>query len=395
MSKCAVHMQKNKSGSVGGLESHNDRKHDSKKNNDIDKSRTMYNYELIDRKGATYHQSISTRIESLHLKRAVRKDAVVYCSFIVSSDRGFFEQMALEEYRKVRPDADIQAFQELPDMTRMTCMKDGTRPFFEDAAKFLIERYGKENVVNATVHLDEKGAPHMHFGLIPVKDGRLTAKSLFTTLELKALQTDFAERVGAFYGLERGTEGSEATHLTELEYKTAREREKCLEASHELAQTRKETKEVVQNAEYILDDMDSDVQVLSAKFNDLTAKNKVLEDKFHGLFEKVKLMEQTIAKYVNVIVQKKDAVNALDATLERLTKQILTKNDGKISINKLNDIISEEREKVVDHRRSERIEEFLQDDEIKDKFDNFCKQKDIQEHVKDVPGLELDFGRDK
>ena len=51
------------------------------------------------------------------------------------------------------------------------------------------------------------------------KDGRLSAKSIFTKVELQALQTAFAEQVGAKYGFERGTEGSEATHLSEERFK--------------------------------------------------------------------------------------------------------------------------------------------------------------------------------
>ena len=51
------------------------------------------------------------------------------------------------------------------------------------------------------------------------KDGILSAKSIFTKVELQALQTAFAEQVGAKYGFERGTEGSEATHLSEERFK--------------------------------------------------------------------------------------------------------------------------------------------------------------------------------
>ena len=39
---------------------------------------------------------------------------------------------------------------------------------------------GIENVINATVHMDE-ATPHMHLGIVPVtEDGRLSAKDIFT-----------------------------------------------------------------------------------------------------------------------------------------------------------------------------------------------------------------------
>lgn len=38
------------------------------------------------------------------------------------------------------------------------------------------EEYGKENLLYATVHMDEI-TPHMHYGVVPItKDGRLSAK---------------------------------------------------------------------------------------------------------------------------------------------------------------------------------------------------------------------------
>lgn len=37
--------------------------------------------------------------------------------------------------------------------------------------------------------------------------------------ELKNIQTDFAREVGERYGLERGVEGSERTHLSEMRFK--------------------------------------------------------------------------------------------------------------------------------------------------------------------------------
>lgn len=40
------------------------------------------------------------------------------------------------------------------------------------------EEYGKENLLYATVHMDEI-TPHMHYGVIPItKDGRLSAKEV-------------------------------------------------------------------------------------------------------------------------------------------------------------------------------------------------------------------------
>lgn len=42
--------------------------------------------------------------------------------------------------------------------------------FFCAAYDFLANRYGEENVVQAIVHDDEGGQPHLHFCFIPVEE---------------------------------------------------------------------------------------------------------------------------------------------------------------------------------------------------------------------------------
>lgn len=55
--------------------------------------------------------------------------------------------------------------------------------FFEVSYQFLKDRYGAENVVQGYVHLDET-TPHMHAAVVPVKDGKVSSKALFTRAEL-------------------------------------------------------------------------------------------------------------------------------------------------------------------------------------------------------------------
>ena len=59
----------------------------------------------------------------------------------------------------------------------------------------------------------------MHLNLIPIKDGRLCAKDLLNRNELSKLQTEFHEKVGRRWGLQRGKEGSTASHLSTAEFK--------------------------------------------------------------------------------------------------------------------------------------------------------------------------------
>ena len=195
-----VHMMKIKSGAVGGIQSHNNREHEPKTNPDVDMSRSEDNYDLIS--CDNYKRSIKEKLSNLvESSRTVRKDAVVVCNFIVTSDNETMNALGADRQRE----------------------------FFQDSVKWFSDRYGADRVLNATVHMDET-TPHLHIGVMPItQDGRLSAKAIFTKTEMKAIQTEFAHDVGEKYGLERGVEGSERTHLSEARFKE----QKALEMANE------------------------------------------------------------------------------------------------------------------------------------------------------------------
>ena len=173
-------MEKYKRGDIVGIERENERdeNYKSARNPQIDKSRTHLNYHTLPYE-KKYLAFINERIKELAPKRKIKDDAVLITSFILGSDKEFFDGISPETQKQ----------------------------FFDDCTGFFAERYGKENVVSAVVHLDES-TPHLHFNLMPVTGGRLCAKELFDRAALRELQTDFYENVGKKYGLKRGKEGS-------------------------------------------------------------------------------------------------------------------------------------------------------------------------------------------
>ena len=108
-----------------------------------------------------------------------------------------------------------------------------------DNLKFFADTFGKENIVAAHLHRDEK-TPHMHVTLVPIVKGerkrrkreeqakkryrkkpadtvRLCADALMTRLKLKSYQDSYAAAM-AKYGLQRGIDGSEARHVSTQQY---------------------------------------------------------------------------------------------------------------------------------------------------------------------------------
>ena len=175
---------------VTPIEKENERDENySPDNPQIDLSRTHNNYHTVYPQGS-YMEYINERISTLPLKRKVRSDAVLMCSFIIGSDGNFF--IGLTPWERQR--------------------------FFEDATEYFAERFGRENIISAVVHTDET-TPHLHLNLIPIVGNKLSAKQLFTRASLRELQTDFHEKVGKKWGLERGKEGSQAKHIDTAEFK--------------------------------------------------------------------------------------------------------------------------------------------------------------------------------
>jgi len=96
------------------------------------------------------------------------------------------------------------------------CPQNDEKRFFEATYAFLNNRYGKENVISAYVHMDEV-TPHIHYAFIPIvpdkkKGGyKLSAKETITRADLrsfhgdlyKSLQSALGYPVGVINGLTR------------------------------------------------------------------------------------------------------------------------------------------------------------------------------------------------
>lgn len=197
MSYIVARMQKMKTQNLGGIQKHNQREFENHSNKDIDVNRSHLNFDLVNPSNVDYRERTMNIIEEQREdKKAIRKDAVLVNEWIITSDQEFFKDMDLEE----------------------------TEKFFAAAAEFYEERYGKQNIAYAQVHLDET-TPHMHLGVVPMRDGKLQAKNIFNRKELFAVQDDlpkFLEKKG--FSLERGEPNGQRKHLTVNEFKDMQSR---------------------------------------------------------------------------------------------------------------------------------------------------------------------------
>ena len=176
-----LRFEKHKGNPARPLEAHHERQKEQYASNpDIDTSRSKYNFHIVKPEGRYYH-FIQSRIEQAGCR--TRKDSTRFVDTLITASPEFFKGKSPKE---------IQAF-------------------FQRAAEFLTHRVGRENIVSAVVHMDEK-TPHLHLCFVPLTaDGRLSAKEIIGNRKnLVRWQDEFWQHMVKQYPeLERGESASQ------------------------------------------------------------------------------------------------------------------------------------------------------------------------------------------
>ncbi|WWU66887.1 MobV family relaxase (plasmid) [Clostridium baratii] len=192
MSYLVCHFGKYKSSNVFGLQKHNQRENKNYSNKDLDISKSHLNYDLVNSSPINFRTTINNLIdEKRKSDRAVRKDAVVYCECIISSDQKFFKNLSLDKQKL----------------------------FFRESLEFLGQKLGKDNIISANVHMDET-TPHMHVGFVPIQGDSLSAKKVLNRNFLRNIHNQmpkFLKDNG--FDIERGKEDAKFKHMETREYK--------------------------------------------------------------------------------------------------------------------------------------------------------------------------------
>ena len=149
--------------------------------------------------GATSSGELADAVRA-KLPEKRRRDAVLCIEYLVTAS----------------PEAFARHGGHLDDNGRLPGTRAG---YFDRAMAWLKARHGGQNIVCATIHLDER-TPHLVAYVMPVtRDGRLSAREyLGGAAKLRKMQTDFHQQCGKPLGLKRGIEGSKATHQSVSRY---------------------------------------------------------------------------------------------------------------------------------------------------------------------------------
>ncbi|MGW7982908.1 MobV family relaxase, partial [Staphylococcus xylosus] len=270
MSYSIVRVSKVKSGAnTTGIQKHVQRENNNYENEDIDHSKTHLNYDLVNDNKQNFNNLIEEKIEQNYTsKRKIRTDAVKHIDGLITSDNEFFNNQTSED----------------------------TKRFFEQAKQFLEQEYGKDNLLYATVHMDEK-TPHMHYGVVPITDdGRLSAKEVVGN---KKALTEFQDRFNEYvkqrgYDLERGQsrQVTNAKHEQISQYKQKTEYHK-----QEYERESQKTDHIKQKNDKLMQEYQKSLETLKKPIN---VPYELETEKVGGLFNK------EVQETGNVVISQED-----------------------------------------------------------------------------------------
>lgn len=238
-----------------------------------DQNRTPLNENLIEYPDGIENrtQAIQHRIETAGIKRKVGNNQVRALQVMLSGTHEDMER--------------IQTIGKLDEWSK-------------DNIKWLQDTFGKENVVSAVLHLDEK-TPHIHATVVPIVTGerrkmkseedngkkkyrkkpkdtvRLCADDVMTRDNLERFQDTYAEKMQK-YGLERGIKGSDARHISTPQF------------YRELFSQNKDLKE---NIEYLEEQKQEEYE----KVRDMYDRKDEAREKFLNMHEYTQQKEREIS----------------------------------------------------------------------------------------------------
>ncbi len=335
----------NKLKDLGQIGAHNLRKKEAYKSNpDIDKSKSHNNIDLIpcssfyDKYMAIVKDYKNQHDEKQKTERENRKksfkqmlddsNSVIADELLFTSDKHFFEDMTNEEIKEWA-----------------NCCMDFV---YEDIG------YEKWQILNATIHLDEK-TPHLHCVVVPLikKFDKRTNTEKWTIskkqymkdkLYLSTLQDKYHKRmIDNGYNLDRGIKNSDNEHIDIKQYKKITRKlnleiesknNKLNNAMEELEQKMETNKETLFDKEYVKikkDTFDSMNKVIkeTKKVTELQPKIKKVYDEVDTYAKSYKALEKEndniyheleILEYKNNKLEKEN--NRLRRHLEAILKAI-------------------------------------------------------------------------
>lgn len=194
--------------------------------------------------------------------------------------------------------------------------------FFKQTYLFLLDRYGKDNVISSYVHKDET-TPHMHFAFVPVfktKDNtfKLSAKEVITRNDLRSFHTDLDKRLRHFFGYNV----SVLNEATKEGNKTISE----LKANSLQQQVAKEEERLEQIKS--IEITTAPIEEIKEPTKNLLGKETISYQEYLTLFNKYEQLQVELTKAKNIIEVQRHSYNTIKIDL-KASNEALNEFKGK------------------------------------------------------------------
>lgn len=281
-----AHVAKYTNTQTGHLLNHYNRKNEkdcNRSNEDIDKTRTKENYNLMERE-ETPQEIYKNRLGELY--NLGRADVKTMFDWVITLPKDY---------------------------------QGDSREFFIHTTDFLNNRYGAENCVGAFVHMDEK-QPHMHYSFIPATEDKnpnheqqekVCAKEVLTRNDLTTFHDDLQRylrermpdrEINIINGITKEQGRNMSVKEIKLQAKAERLKEKEKEVSErEERLTRKEEKLKEQKKQNLerQKELDKQKRELQQKEKSLTSKERDLSDREKDI-EREEKRQKEFNRYVSI-----------------------------------------------------------------------------------------------
>lgn len=305
-----ANVQKYSLSAVGHMFNHYERQTGEvvqRRNEKIDKSRTHLNYDLLtgetgdgERSKPSLQERLQKRLgEVKHMDFKSRPDLNVMCDWVITLPED------------VSPEKSEQ--------------------FFKAAYDFCCDRYGKENVLSAWVHMDET-TPHMHFSFVPVvknENGteRLCAKEVINRTELqkfhRLLKESVEQELGQYVAILNGKTAGGSKTIAEMEAEKAQSNleqleQKVAEALQQLTALQAQTT-ALRGSETLAEKVADEMQKVDELYQNLDTALK--QKKWFKDNEKAQMKAVT-----EQLTALKTAVASINSTMDTIHKSVETMN---------------------------------------------------------------------
>lgn len=343
--------------------------------NNADPERTANNVELVSRKftdddGKTYdlslQQAVDKRLEEVGIKR--KKGQYSCLEVIFTGSRETMLKMSRKELLK----------------------------WSNDILKWARKQWGAENIVSASLHVDEK-TPHIHMIVVPIVTGqsrrtkyqqehkkskktykidhnkpRLCKNEVYTTGKLFGYHDSLYEEVNKNYGLVRGTKaepGSKVRHQDSEDY------------NRQLAEEAAEQRALIAEIQADYADIQEDIQELQTQKDTLSSAVEEEQKKFDAAEAKTKKAEERLTTQQEKIQKNSEIINNQVADFNARKEELKqTKTD--IDTNKKT-IENQEKTITANEATIQKQEKIKSSTVISDD----AAEKKIQEKLQIVAGL--------